>query len=194
MIYFNIKFIYCRTKQIIGNNEVSTPEAGEQAKKFAVEKILNKRTNNGIVEYFLKWVGYDDKYNTWEPIKNLDCKELISQFDEKLERNKQKHKKTKKKSDYFDLNEAQKDDNAVDKKNSVVENKIHTQGPVAHRVQKKIPDMIIGAADVDGDLVFLLKWKDIEEANIIPARYANLLYPQTVIQFYETRSTFIKKN
>ena len=46
--------------------------------------ILGKnRITNGKTEYFMKWEGYDDSYNTWEPAENLDsCKEMIEEYEE----------------------------------------------------------------------------------------------------------------
>ena len=32
---------------------------------YDVEKVLRTRRRNGKVEYYIKWKGYPDKFNSW---------------------------------------------------------------------------------------------------------------------------------
>ncbi|XP_063437285.1 uncharacterized protein LOC134718590 [Mytilus trossulus] len=70
----------------------------EEEKEYSVEKVVDSRIKNGQVEYLLKWEGYPDSDNTWEPEDNIDCPELVTQFERKK---KSKEELKRKLSDSF---------------------------------------------------------------------------------------------
>ena len=66
-------------------------EEGEQV--YDIEKILDKRTRKGGVEYYIKWKGYNEKDNTWEPVENLFCADLIAEFHEQRKKKPEEESK-----------------------------------------------------------------------------------------------------
>ena len=59
---------------------------------FNVEKILRKRVVDGRTEYLLKWEGFSEKENTWEPKENIFSQEMLEDFEEKWAR-EERHRK-----------------------------------------------------------------------------------------------------
>ena len=53
----------------------------EEEDEFEVEKILAHRTTRNETEYLVKWLGYDNSENTWEPEDNLtNCKQKLQKY------------------------------------------------------------------------------------------------------------------
>lgn len=161
------------------SSKKKTKEIEEEEDEYVVEKILDKRTANGKTEYFLKWKGYPESENTWEPVENLDCPEMIKEFEEEWKKMK-KETSTKRK-----LNGAEggSDSQPVKKK---AQDEHHRRG-FDRGLQ---PDRIIGATDSSGELMFLIKWQGCDEADLVSSKTANVKCPQIVIKFYEERLTW----
>jgi len=52
------------------------------------------------------------------------------------------------------------------------------------------PEKIIGAMDQDGELLFLIQWKNRNKAQLVASKLARKHCPQLVIDFYESRLTW----
>ncbi|XP_009907004.1 chromobox protein homolog 3 isoform X2 [Melanerpes formicivorus] len=150
-----------------------------EPEEFVVEKVLDRRVVNGKVEYYLKWKGFTDADNTWEPEENLDCPELIEAFLNSQKAGKEKTDGAKRKA----LSDSESDDSKSKKKRDSVDK---PRG-FARGLD---PERIIGATDSSGELMFLMKWKDSDEADLVLAKEANVKCPQIVIAFYEERLTW----
>ncbi|XP_057210654.1 uncharacterized protein LOC130566860 isoform X2 [Triplophysa rosa] len=164
-------------KKQAGKTKKDAPEPEE----FVVEKVIDQRVVNGKVEFFLKWKGFTEADNTWEPEENLDCPELISAFLESQKGVVEKPDSNKRKASTG--SDTETEESKAKKKKDVPEK---PRG-FARNLE---PERIIGATDSSGELMFLMKWKDSDEADLVPAREANTRCPQIVIAFYEERLTW----
>ncbi|CAL8309342.1 unnamed protein product [Boreogadus saida] len=149
------------------------PEEEEEEEEYVVEKVLNRRVVKGRVEYLLKWKGFSDDDNTWEPDDNLDCPDLIAEF---LQSQKSAHEVKRKM-------EGEGEDGKSKKRKEDPEK-------LRGFARALDPERIIGATDSTGELMFLMKWKNSDEADLVPAKEANVKCPQVVISFYEERLTW----
>jgi len=145
--------------------------------EYEVETILEKRLRKGKVEYLVKWKGWENpEDNTWEPVANLECQDLLEAFEKK-----------------HGGKDAKADDSKAAKRKSTAPEGGDAKKSKAPNTKPKgfarglQAEKIIGATNDPGELYFLIKWKDNEEADLVPAKEANIQIPQIVIKFYEDR-------
>ncbi|XP_065853751.1 chromo domain-containing protein LHP1 isoform X2 [Euphorbia lathyris] len=52
---------------------------------YEIEAIRRKRVRKGQLQYLIKWRGWPETSNTWEPLENLEsCSDVIEAFEESL--------------------------------------------------------------------------------------------------------------
>ncbi|ODM99036.1 Chromobox protein 1 [Orchesella cincta] len=146
----------------------STGKSDLSEGQFEVEKVVKRRIGaGGGYEYYLKWKGFGEEDNTWEPEKNL-TPDLIAQFNkQEAEKAKAKNKKTDPK-----WNGSESDGEPPE---------------VPGFARGLVADEIIGTTQRNGENFYLIKWTTdpVNEPELVPASVANVQCPQVVIAFYE---------
>ncbi|CAL8125216.1 unnamed protein product [Orchesella dallaii] len=178
--------------------------------EYKVERIVTKKLIDGVVHYRIKWVGWESKYNTWEPIDNLsNCLEMVTEFEATYQmdgngavkkgrgRPVKLRPPVKPGHDTFfnaeeempnvetETAEATDDDNAV---NEYLDKKF--MGPMFRRVWKEseIPLCVLGSNIINGALVHLvrIKVKDEVEASVLEDPYEGLTDNNCVMVLAQT--------
>ncbi|XP_030631113.1 chromobox protein homolog 1b [Chanos chanos] len=150
----------------------------EEEEEYVVEKVLDRRLVKGKFEYLLKWKGFSDEDNTWEPEDNLDCPDLIAEF-----------LQSQKKANESGKRQAEPDTDGAGEESRPKRRKDESE-KLRGFARGLDPERIIGATDSSGELMFLMKWRNSDEADLVPAKEANVRCPQVVISFYEERLTW----
>lgn len=66
---------YEKEQETVDQEEEDQPE-------YVVEEVLDRNiTKRGKVKYFIKWEGYDNTYNSWEPHEDLAHLDIIKKYE-----------------------------------------------------------------------------------------------------------------
>ncbi|XP_015256268.1 chromobox protein homolog 3b [Cyprinodon tularosa] len=157
--------------------------------EFVVEKIIRRRVLNGRVEYFLKWKGFTDADNTWEPEDNLDCPGLIQEFLRDADLSKEAEEEQSEQQ-VIKEDMAEQETEIQQSNNSVLKPDDEESDAPTDLSNYLEPECIIGSTDRKGELMFLVKWKNSDDVALLSAREASARCPQVVIDFYEQKFTW----
>ena len=75
-----------KTASLVPNREFPEPEPiiVDEEEQYEVEKILDSKVVRKKFKYLVKWKGYPDSENSWEPEENVrDAKKAVAQFHKK---------------------------------------------------------------------------------------------------------------
>src|SRR6266850_2141697 len=73
---------YHETKEHGRNFPEPAPELIEGQPEWEVEEILNSRQYRRKLQYLIKWKGYSDAHNSWEPKENVTAPALLAAYHE----------------------------------------------------------------------------------------------------------------
>ncbi|PSS10052.1 Chromo domain protein [Actinidia chinensis var. chinensis] len=78
-----------------GEPEAERPKLAEGF--YEIEAVRKKRIRKGELQYLIKWRGWPETANTWEPLENLlSCSDVIDAFEESLGSGKYKSSRRRK--------------------------------------------------------------------------------------------------
>ncbi|KAK2420934.1 chromo domain-containing protein LHP1 [Trifolium repens] len=116
---------------------------------YEAESIRQKRVCRGKVEYLVKWFGWDEKDNTWEPLQNLVyATDLVDDFEKR--KGSEKRGMHKCKDDDRSVNASKKDNvKAFEKSSSAKNRKLkykHGDGSSPETAKHTNDDMSVNAS------------------------------------------------
>ncbi|KAL2514096.1 Chromo domain-containing protein LHP1 [Forsythia ovata] len=92
---------------VLENSKIEEPELEVEAERpkladgyYEIEAVRRKRIRKGQLQYLIKWRGWSEAANTWEPLDNfLQCSDVIDAFEESWKAGKSRSmRKRKRKS------------------------------------------------------------------------------------------------
>ena len=188
---------------------------GVYDEEFVVSGIVDKKFEDGIPFYKVRWHGFPDSQCTWEPVKHLtNVLEMVKEFDKIIaaktgtatstgdEDNSNQDKSSKNMSRTNSFKNCTSAPKRVigGEKDSEASNacSVHVKEEVKieeGKLEKDVPEKIVAGKKVDKKIMCTLSWKARDDG-IVPANSeccSNDLkdrYPNLLLDFYESRLNF----
>jgi len=125
---------------------------------------------SGQLMFFLKFQGLDEADLITAKEAYVMCPQLILEF-------------YKEKLTWHDGDDATPPNKPRKRSTKSEKSDVNENGVAAG----KVPEKILGATDSSGQLKFLIKWRGVEEGDLIVANAAHIMCPQLLLKWYEER-------
>lgn len=189
---------------------VKAPKAANKASSdeeedYVVERVIGKRFRRGQPEYLIKWQGYGDEDNTWEPQSNLNCPELIAEYEKDRKGtpasagpktaapNGTPASANKRKSGVESPAVSNGDGVPPPKQAALSTPGSETSSRRASTAGRtgfqpgRVVERIEGVSDLSGKLKYIIKWKSEEETEAIGEEQVEQNVPDMVIRFFKSK-------
>ncbi|XP_044764641.1 chromobox protein homolog 1-like [Coccinella septempunctata] len=157
--------------------------------KYTAEKLMDlKMDQEGNKMFLVKWNDYPEEDNTWETESNLSCNSLMKAL-VKEKRAKRTYRGTPGKL-YKKYQIAKKYGLLKSSQTSPPPQKkqfkyVKFEDRITGFDMGFTPELIMGATVIEGELEFLVRWREDDRTDLIPRIVANEKCPQLVINYYE---------
>lgn len=197
---------------VVMNSPAPLEDEDVEEDEYNVEDIRAERKNprTGVLEYLIKWENYPETQNTWEPIDNLKCPDIIQRFKEREKTKRKRRSSTQRDSTQTgsttkkprqteepiiveeEIGSTTETLSSTDTGSSLTDEQQHVVAEV--RIQPKgferglpIEDIIASCTDDNEKLFFFVKWKGLGELDMISSDELEDRAPKELCIWYRKR-------
>lgn len=87
-----------KKKKVKDDSSEDDLQNDDEGSQYEVEKIIGEKIIKGTRHYLIRWKGYEEESDTWEPEDTLNCPDIIAVFKENKKKTKGKKEKPSKKA------------------------------------------------------------------------------------------------
>jgi hypothetical protein len=82
-VLLRVHWIISVAEGMLDNAAESTNDSHSSGEhqRSVVERLKKKRVRDCVTQYLVKWQGYNNRYNCWRDVADLQCDELIVDFE-----------------------------------------------------------------------------------------------------------------
>ena len=176
--------------------------------EYYVEKVIDKKIENGEVRYLIKWDGWPIENSTWEPLENLDnIKNLVENFENEKREGKKKlgrpPKLDKERSASSALRNSHKKEESKIVNNQCEDPQMQDEKCLTVNVitncEELLPEQVLSVKrDQEGNILCYVKFRErsdgiTPENAYVPSYVLKDTYPKILISYYESKIKFVDK-
>eukprot|EP00301_Raphidiophrys_heterophryoidea_P021827 c6138_g1_i1.p1 GENE.c6138_g1_i1~~c6138_g1_i1.p1 ORF type:complete len:262 (-),score=66.13 c6138_g1_i1:279-956(-) len=176
----NVKKVYEDHVKKNMNKQDNDSEPSDE-EEYEVERIVDDKKKGKHSYFLVKWKGFSEAENSWEPENNLtNCQNMIKAYREQ---------KAKRKAEAT----------TTDQPDTLMAKKLKTDNSSSNATmdpnasfETDIAEMVIGACQTNQGLNLIVKWKgDSEKYTWMSSSDCRKHIPQLLLDFYEARIKFV---